>query len=113
MAYGCAGRLGDGAALTAAVAAAVRRAGLTIVADIAHVYVPHGVTVAALLAQSHVVVSTWPEHRTAVVDMAVCGDSGCATRLWETLTPALLPDVVQLREHTIALLRPVDLESER
>lgn len=36
-------------------------------------YIPHGLTVVLFLAESHMMLTTWPEYGTVVVDMAFCG----------------------------------------
>ena len=38
-------------------------------------YVPHGVTTVLFLAESHILVSTWPEHKSALVDVLLCNDT--------------------------------------
>lgn len=48
-------------------------AGATLLAEQSHRFEPHGVTAVALLAESHISVHTWPEHRYAAVDVFTCG----------------------------------------
>lgn len=58
------------------VAAALRelaqRAGLRALADVSHRFAPQGVSVALLLAESHVAIHTWPEHADAYVTLTTC-----------------------------------------
>lgn len=58
------------------VAAALRelahRAGLRALADVSHRFAPQGVSVAVLLAESHVAIHTWPEHADAYVTLTTC-----------------------------------------
>jgi S-adenosylmethionine decarboxylase len=96
-ARGCSGTLSDAPGLSAACATAARAAGLRVVADAGHAFVPHGATVILVLAQSHLVVSTWPEHRLALVDLATCGPEDSAQALWETLRGVLRPLSFEVR----------------
>ena len=55
-------------------------AGLTIVDEKYHVFPewqgqPGGITGAVLLAESHLAIHTWPEHRYAAVDLFTCGET--------------------------------------
>jgi len=49
-----------------------RQAGANLRQQAAEQFLPHGVTVAMILAESHFVVSTWPEHGFVTLDVAVC-----------------------------------------
>jgi S-adenosylmethionine decarboxylase proenzyme len=50
----------------------VRAAGATIVTDVFHDFTPHGVSGVIVIAESHVAIHTWPEHRYAAVDIFSC-----------------------------------------
>jgi S-adenosylmethionine decarboxylase len=52
---------------------AVRRGGGTIVTQIFHTFSPHGVSGVVVIAESHVAIHTWPEHRSASADIFSCG----------------------------------------
>jgi S-adenosylmethionine decarboxylase len=51
---------------------AVERSGATIIKDVFHSFSPHGVTGVIVIAESHVSIHTWPEHRYAAVDIFTC-----------------------------------------
>lgn len=51
---------------------AVHAAGGTIVTEIFHNFSPHGVSGVIVIAESHVAIHTWPEHRYAAVDIFSC-----------------------------------------
>ncbi len=70
--WGCRGPLNDAEALEAALRAASRRVGAHIMTGARAVYQPHGVTVILILAESHMVISTWPEYDYALVDLLLC-----------------------------------------
>lgn len=54
---------------------ATRLSGATIVSDTFHLFNPHGVSGAIVIAESHVAIHTWPEHGYAAVDVFTCGDT--------------------------------------
>lgn len=67
--------LDDEAGLRAAVGAAVAEAGATVLQVVSHRFAPQGVTVLALLAESHASLHTWPERGAAFADVFTCGGS--------------------------------------
>ncbi len=103
VARGCGGDLTDNDALTELTRRAAVASGLHVVGETVHAFVPHGLSVALLLAQSHLVLSTWPEHRVAIVDLVVCGDHQAAHAVWQTLQQHLRPTMVELSAQTISL----------
>ncbi|MGH3620664.1 MAG: S-adenosylmethionine decarboxylase family protein [Sciscionella sp.] len=50
----------------------VRLLGCTILSELPVIFQPHGATLVLVLAESHLVVSTWPEHRLAHIDLFTC-----------------------------------------
>ena len=54
-------------------------------------YVPHGLTVVLFLAESHLLVSTWPEHRLALVDVLLCDDQMDPDAVLDVLVGYLRP----------------------
>lgn len=72
-AHGCTGSLDDADALLEAMREGAVRAGAEPRQGTREPFLPHGVTCVLVLAESHVVVSTWPEHRFAAIDACVCG----------------------------------------
>lgn len=70
-----AGLLGDVERLTTILREAVDAGGAQLLSIHAHGFAPHGVTVVAVLAESHASIHTWPEHGGAFVDAFTCGES--------------------------------------
>ncbi len=70
--YGCLPAIEDAAKLAAAAKAAVEAVGATIVGEYEVRYVPHGLTVAVFLGESHIVLTTWPEYRLVLLDVMLC-----------------------------------------
>ena len=62
-AYRCEAAIEDAEALMAAAIAGAAAVGATVVGESTVRYVPHGLTIAVFLAESHIVLTTWPEHR--------------------------------------------------
>ena len=71
---------------------AVQTAGLSMVGERFHQFEPVGVTGVILLAESHVAIHTWPEHRFVSLDIYVCHFSADNTAKAERL----LQDLIQL-----------------
>lgn len=71
-AYGCGTSIEDPTALLSAGQAAAAAVGARIQGETVVSYAEHGLTVALFLAQSHIVLSTWPEHRLLMIDLLLC-----------------------------------------
>lgn len=84
-AFGCSGPLNDLEAIADAMHAGARAVGATEVGRAECRYVPHGVTAVLFLAESHILVSTWPEHKSALIDVLLCND---------TMDPEVVADVI-------------------
>jgi spermidine synthase len=81
--------LDDQAALREALTGALVAAGADVRQVVVEAFEPHGVTMVALLAESHASVHTWPEHGTAHVDVFTCGASADPVRAVDLLAAAL------------------------
>ncbi len=64
--------LNDPAYLRQSVVDACKAGDLTVLDILVHEFSPHGVTLVALLAESHLSIHTWPEHGYAAVDVFSC-----------------------------------------
>jgi S-adenosylmethionine decarboxylase len=62
-----------------AMVEAAKRAEATIIDVVFHEFNPFGISGVVVIAESHLSIHTWPEHRYAAVDIFSCG---------ETLKPA-------------------------
>ena len=58
-----------------ALVEAAQRAQATIVDVVFHEFSPFGISGVVVIAESHLSVHTWPEHRYAAVDIFSCGDT--------------------------------------
>lgn len=66
--------LNDAGFLAETLRSALQRAGATVHEVVAHRFDPQGVTVLALLSESHASVHTYPEHGSLFADVFTCGD---------------------------------------
>lgn len=58
-----------------ALVEAAQRAQATIVDVVFHEFSPFGISGVVVIAESHLSIHTWPEHRYAAVDIFSCGDA--------------------------------------
>jgi S-adenosylmethionine decarboxylase len=75
--------------LCQALRAALIRADATVLTIVSNRFVPQGVTVVALLAESHASLHTYPEVGAAFVDVFTCGDRAKPALAVEYLAQAL------------------------
>ena len=59
----------------ASMVEAAKRAQATIVDVVFHEFNPVGISGVVVIAESHLAIHTWPEHRYAAVDVFSCGDA--------------------------------------
>jgi len=97
-AHGCEGPLDDADALLALMRKAADACGAHTVGEASARYVPHGVTAVLFLAESHILISTWPEANMALVDVLVCSDQMDLDGAWSVIAAGIEPtDVVPKR----------------
>mgnify|MGYP002507729587 CR=1 FL=1 len=79
------GILDDYDELTRLLEAALNMAGATILRIFGEKFEPQGVTLLALLAESHASIHTWPELGYAAVDLYTCGAATATDKAAEFL----------------------------
>ena len=89
--YDCAGPLNDADSLIDALRDAADAAGATVLQTHACTYQPHGVTAVAFLLESHVMITTWPEHRYAAVEAFLCNQRMDPMAAWQRIEACLRP----------------------
>ncbi|MEB3851997.1 MAG: adenosylmethionine decarboxylase [Desulfurococcales archaeon] len=85
---------GDEGYLRDLVLRAVESSGATLL-DLRSWKVPGkkgGVSVIAVVLESHIALHTWVEYRYATVDAYTCGDSADPWKAWETILEGLKPE---------------------
>jgi S-adenosylmethionine decarboxylase len=53
---------------------AAKRSGATVVQSCFHQFSPHGLSGVVVIAESHLAVHTWPEHKAMCLDFFSCSD---------------------------------------
>lgn len=86
-----AGILNDEFFLRATLLDALRQAGATVLEVVGHRFDPQGVTILALLAESHASIHTYPEWGSAFVDVFTCGERAKPEMVVQILTERLRP----------------------
>ena len=61
--------------LKRALLMAASESGATVLGESFHQFKPQGVSGVVIIAESHLVIHTWPEYGYAAVDIFTCGDS--------------------------------------
>lgn len=90
-AYGCAENLSDAVQLEKEARKAAESVGATVAEVACHRFQPHGLTLCLILKESHLVVSTWPEHSLAIVNIFLCNNEMNPAECWAVLRKYLKP----------------------
>ncbi|MFO0599271.1 MAG: adenosylmethionine decarboxylase [Myxococcaceae bacterium] len=88
--------LDDPSRLEAALREAAAAARCEVLGAVAHKFQPQGASVVVLVAESHLSIHTWPEHRYAAADILTCGQA-----LPEAGVRALI-DRLKPEQHSVA-----------
>ncbi len=90
--YGCGGDLNNKDQIVRIAERAAKQVGATVLGSGSVSYPTRGITAVVFLAESHILVSTYPEYRYAIVEIFMCNsqaDPGeCWTYLYDYLQPA-------------------------
>lgn len=110
--YDCGADINDAAALVAAGEAAALKVGATILDRTVITYVPHGATVALFLAESHLVLTTWPEYNLLLVDALLCNPSMSHETVIDEIASRLCPSGERVIHHIPRYIgaRPVKID---
>ena len=90
--YDCPDVINDADAMASATKTAAQAVGATIVGEYEVRYVPHGLTIAVFLGESHIVLTTWPEHRLLLVDILLCNPEMDPHEVMKRIKESLCPD---------------------
>lgn len=69
------GHLDDIAWVKKTLVQAARAARATVVETVFHKFAPCGISGVVVIAESHLAIHIWPEHRYAAVDVFTCGET--------------------------------------
>ncbi len=81
--------------ISAALVAAVKASGATLLSLTDHVFPPDGMTAVVLLSESHASIHTYPEHSSCFVDIFTCGTT-CKVEAFD----AVLRSFLRPRRHS-------------
>ena len=81
--------LNDLSAIRSALLSAAEDSGATVLGESFHRFNPHGISGVVIIAESHLLVHTWPEYGYAAADIFTCGDSVKPERAAELLVERL------------------------
>ena len=88
-----------GATRAAALLRAAEAAGATVIGEHAQRYVPHGVTFVLFLAESHIMLTTWPEYRLVMADILLCNAEMSEDAAIDEIARRICPDGVVERSY--------------
>jgi S-adenosylmethionine decarboxylase len=89
--YDCPEIIHDAKALAEAAKTAAQSVGATIVGEYEVRYVPHGLTIAIFLGESHIVLTTWPEFNLLLVDILLCNPQMEPRKVVEEIKARICP----------------------
>lgn len=84
-------------AIGEAMHATAQRLGVKVLLDAPAQYPNHGITYMMALAESHLVVSTWPEHRMVQIDLVSCRADTTPETAVQPLLALFGPDHTMIR----------------
>ena len=99
--YGCDyDKLNDESFLRCSLNRAAKLAKATVLNLISNKFEPQGVTVIALLAESHISIHTWPESHYSAVDIFTCGQN-----MKPELASQYLIETLKAEEHFLRVIK--------
>ncbi|WP_152045851.1 S-adenosylmethionine decarboxylase family protein [Aureimonas psammosilenae] len=103
----CENVIEDEVKLLEAGIAAAKSVGATIIGEHAQRYVPHGVTLILFLAESHIMLTTWPEYRMVLADILLCNPEMDENRAIDEIARRLCPNGVVERSYVTRHIEPL------
>ncbi len=95
---GCNEAINSAEAVRAALLDAVRRANVTLLQIVLQEFEPQGITAVAIIAESHVIIHTWPEHGFVTLDVFTCGDRPLPEQAVNAVREAFAPSHIEAKE---------------
>jgi len=75
----------------------IEHCGLHVRRAISYEFFPDGITAVAILAESHIILSTWPEKHDLQLDFFCCGDTSAIDRMLGAIPEKLNCKIVSSR----------------
>lgn len=93
--YGCQVDLNDTKEIVRQMRASAKNVGAKILGTSVKNYPVHGLTAVVFLAESHILVSTYPEFGYVVVEIFMCNDKISPEKCWEGIKKYLKPRIIR------------------
>jgi len=91
---------------------AAKIAGLTVLSIKTHKFNPQGVSIVVVVAESHIFIHTWPEHRYAALDIFTCKSEESTWKAYHIILEKLKPgnaQVIMLKRGIVTHERAMNL----
>ncbi|MDH5448114.1 MAG: adenosylmethionine decarboxylase [Candidatus Bathyarchaeota archaeon] len=98
--YGCKADLDNVEFLIYVLEIAAQEMGSKIIKTTSHKFSPEGTTVIIILAETHISIHTWPEHKYAALDIFICSEEIDPEMGWQAVKDALQPSSFEIRRIT-------------
>ena len=96
--YGCTGNLNNKDEIIQIVERAAKQVGARVLGRGSVSYPTRGITVVIFLAESHILVSTYPEYRYAIVEIFMCNSQADPYECWACLYDYLQPAQISVNK---------------
>ncbi len=96
--YGCKGDLNDKDRIIQIAERAATQAGAIVLGKSSVSYPGRGITAVIFLAESHILVSTYPEYRYAIVEIFMCNSHTDHRKCWSCLYDYLQPAKISINQ---------------
>ena len=96
--YACKADLDNVEFLAEVLKTAAQKMGSKIIKTISHKFSPSGVTIIIILAETHISIHTWPEHKYAALDIFICSEKIDPEIGWQAVKDLLLPSSFEVRK---------------
>lgn len=104
--YGCGDLIEDNNFLIDAAKSAATAVGATVIGDHAVHYEPFGVTIIVFLAESHVLLTTWPENGLLLVDILLCNPAQDAALALDAIVNCVKPTGEVVKHEIFRVIAP-------
>lgn len=95
--WGCNDGILSTSVVRRALEEAIRRARVTLLQLVVQEFEPQGVTAAAIIAESHILIHTWPEKGYLALDAFTCGTSAMPEECLGVLREFFDPERIETR----------------
>ena len=96
--YGCKGDLNNNDRIVQMAERAAKQVGATVLGKGSVSYPGRGITAVIFLAESHILVSTYPEYQYAIVEIFMCNSQADHRECWGCLYDYLQPERISVNQ---------------